>query len=375
MKPLALDEKKIVARRAAMELTPHSIVNLGLGLPSLIGAVANEERISDQITLTVDPGVYGGVPLSGYDFGAAINYSASIDHPNQFDFIDGGGLDSAYLGFAECDGDGNINASRFAGRISGCGGFINISQNSKTVVFVGTFTSGGFKARIADGRLHIEQEGKFNKFTEQVSQVTFSAKLAAGAGKRVIYVTERCVFALRPDGLELTEVAPGIDIATEILDLLPFSPIVYEPKTMLPALFAEAPFGLRELLHDIGIEDRINYDPQTNTLFLDYGGMRVTGEDDLARIKRAVEATLAPLNKRVYAIVNYESFWADPEIMDRYLDLVRYVEERYYIKVSRYTSSGFARIKLVKGLSEREVSADLVRSHSEARERLSKTSS
>lgn len=370
LKPLPLDEKKIIARRAAMELTPHSVVNLGLGLPSMIGAIANEERVSDQITLTVDPGVFGGVPQSGFDFGASINFSASIDHPNQFDFIDGGGLDAAYLGFAECDASGNVNASRFSGRIAGCGGFINISQNSKNVIFVGTFTSGGLKTSIDEGQIHIEQEGKHTKFVDQVSQITFSGNLAAEDGKRVHYITERCVFALREDGLELTEIAPGVDLETDILNLLPFSPIIYDPKPMTEALFGNAAFGLREFLHDIHIEDRISYSPQTNTLFLDYGGMRVNDPSDLERIKTAVDATLGPLRKRVNAIVNYDSFWANPEIMDAYLDLVRYVEDKYYIKVSRYSSSGFARLKLAKGLSERHVTSELSKTHTQAKKHL-----
>ena len=192
--PLALDEKKIILRRAAMELTPHAIVNLGLGMASDVGNIANEEKISDRIMLTVDPGVFGGVPLSGYGFGASLNFTASIDHATQFDFIDGGGLDFACLGFAECDGTGNINASRFSGRVSGCGGFINISQKSKKVAFVGTFTSGGLKTKIEDGRLYILQEGKYRKFVDKVGQITFSGKRAGREGKPVFYVTERCVF-------------------------------------------------------------------------------------------------------------------------------------------------------------------------------------
>ncbi len=370
LKPLPLDERKVIARRAAMELTPHSVVNLGLGLPSLVGSIANEERISDQITLTVDPGIFGGVPLGGQDFGAAMNYSAAVDHPSQFDFIDGGGLDSAYLGFAECDGAGNINASRFSGRVAGCGGFINISQNSKKVVFVGTFNAGGLGIAVKQGEIRILQEGKYSKFTEAVSQVTFAGEVAAAAGQSVHYVTERCVFTLQKGGLTLTEVAPGIDLQTQILDLLPFTPIVDDPKPMNAALFEAPAFGLREMLHDIRIEDRIHYDPATNTLFLDYGGMRVKDAEDLERIKTAVDAALAPLDGRVNAIVNYQSFWADPEIMDAYLDLVRYVEDRYYIKVSRYTSSGFARLKLAQGLGQRSVTADVQQTHREARAQL-----
>ncbi len=170
--PLPLDDKKVIARRAAMELLPSSVVNLGIGLPDTVGRVASEEKIYDLMTLTVDPGVMGGVPAEGADFGAAFNRQAVIDHCSQFDFIDGGGLDVAFLGFAECDAQGNVNASRFAGRIAGCGGFINITQNAKKVVFMGLFAA-----------------GKSPKFVEKVSQVTFSGKVAAAARKEVLYVT------------------------------------------------------------------------------------------------------------------------------------------------------------------------------------------
>jgi len=370
LRPLPLDEKKVALRRAAMELAPGSIVNLGVGLPSSIGNITNEEKIADQITLTVDPGIFGGVPLAGHGFGAALNYSASIDHATQFDFIDGGGIDIACLGFAECDSQGNVNASRFSGRVSGCGGFINISQNSKKVVFVGTFASGGLKTQIEDGNLRIEAEGKFRKFVDSVGQVTFSGKRAGREGRKVLYVTERCVFVLREDGLELTEIAPGIDLEKDILDLLPFKPIVYEPRKMNPTLFQPEIMGLREVLNDINIEDRISYNSQTNTLFLDFAGMRVKNEADLERIKQAVESVLKPLERRVISVVNYDSFWVDPEISDKYLDLVRYVEENYYIKVSRYTTSGFMRIKLSRGLQARQVTANVVQNYVEATDSL-----
>ena len=367
---LPLDEKKVVLRRAAMELTPGAIVNLGVGMASGVGSVANEEKISDRIMLTVDPGIFGGVPLSGHGFGAALNYVASIDHATQFDFIDGGGLDIACLGFAECDGEGNVNASRFSGRVSGCGGFINISQNSKKVVFVGTFTSGGLKTHISEGKLHIQEEGKYNKFVESVGQVTFAGGRAGREGRSVIYVTERCVFALREDGLELVEVAPGIDIDKEILDLLPFRPLVDDPRPMEKALFHPDALGLRQRLSDIGIEERISYTPKTNTLFLDFSGMRVNTLEDIDRIKVAVEGTLKPLGQRVISIVNYDSFWVDPDIADEYLDLVRYVESNYYLKVSRYTTNGFTRIKLSRGLKDRHISSDVLQTYVEAKESL-----
>ena len=202
--PLPLDDKKVIARRAAMELLPGSVVNLGIGIPDNIGRVANEERIHDLLTLTVDPGVMGGVPASGPEFGAAINCQAMVDHSSQFDFIDGGGLDAAFLGFAECDGAGNVNASRFGDRIAGCGGFINISQNSKKVVFVGNFSAGGATLALQDGRLLTE--GSVTKFVERVAQITFSGALPQ-TGERTSHVTERCV-PLDGERLHAVETAP-----------------------------------------------------------------------------------------------------------------------------------------------------------------------
>lgn len=371
MPSLALDDRKLLARRAALELLPNSVVNLGLGVPDAIGAIANEERVHDLITLTADPGVIGGVPLGGGDFGAAVNFSAVVDHAAQFDFIDGGGLDMACLGFAECDGAGNINASRFANRLAGCGGFIDISQNSKQVIFMGSFTGGGLKTRVADGKLHIDQEGRFRKFVGQVGQVTFSGPRATARDQDVLYVTERCVFRLGPNGLELTEIAPGIDLERDILALLPFAPAMPRPpREMDPVLFRPQPMGLRERMLDIRIEDRLSFDADTNTVFMNYAGMRVRGPDDITRIKTAVDNLLGPLNRRVFSIVNYDRFEADQEVMDAYLDLVRYVEETYYLKVSRYTNSGFMRLKLGKELERRKLSSHVWETRAEAARRL-----
>jgi propionate CoA-transferase len=339
-------------------------------LPDAISAVAAEERIEDLITLTVDPGVIGGVPLGGLDFGAVVNFSAAIDHPYQFDFIDGGGVDIACLGYAECDGRGDVNASRFGDRVPGCGGFINISQNSGKVIFVGTFTSGGFDAAVTDGAIEIKKEGKHRKFVDKVSQITFSGAEAAKRGQEVFYVTERCVFQLRPGGLELTEVAPGIDLKKNILDILPFKPIMKNVREMERAIFAVPPLRIRDRLLDLHIEDRLTYEAATNTVFMNYSGMRVRSQVDLDQIRLAVDALLGPLNKRVYSIVNYDHFEADPDIMDAYLDLVRYVEDKYYIAVSRYTNSGFMRLKLGSELDKRKVSSRVFESGAEAKDYL-----
>jgi propionate CoA-transferase len=368
--PLVLDERKVIARRAALELAPNSVINLGIGLPDCVGTIAGEEKIQDLITLTVDPGVIGGVPMGGLDFGAAVNCQAVIDHGSQFDFIDGGGLDVAYLGMAEADRRGNVNASRFGRRLSGCGGFINISQNSRKVIFLGTFTSSGLEIAIDDGRERIVNEGKYAKFVDRVGQITFSGKFAAENDQEVLYITERCVFRLTDAGLELTEVAPGIDIERDIIARMPFAPQVNEPVEMDASIFDPEPMGLRDRFLDIHIDDRISYDAQKNTLFLNFAGMRVRNEADLAAIKEAVDGVLEPLGKRVYSIVNYERFVADDDIMDKYMDLVKYVEEKYYISVSRYTNSGFLRLKLGKELGKRKVSSTVYESGEEARSHL-----
>ena len=363
---MELNERKIIARRAALELAPNSVINLGIGLPDCVGTIAGEEKIQDLITLTVDPGVIGGVPMGGLDFGAAVNCQAVIDHGSQFDFIDGGGLDSAYLGMAQADKSGNVNASRFGRRLSGCGGFINISQNSQKVVFLSTFSSSGLEIEIDDGRERIVKEGKIVKFVDRVGQITFSGKYAVENNQEVLYITERCVFRLTESGLELTEVAPGIDIEDDILEKMPFAPEVRDPIEMDGSIFRPEAMGLRSRFLDIHIDDRISYDAAKNTLFLDFAGMRVRNEADLAAIKKAVDSTLEPLGKRVYSIVNYDRFTADDDIMSEYLDLVKYVEDKYYLSVSRYTNSGFLRLKLGKELGRRRVSSRIFESSEEA---------
>lgn len=364
--PLPLDDRKVIARRAALELLPNSVVNLGIGLPESVGRVASEEKVYDLMTLTVDPGVMGGVPAGGADFGAAVNRQAVIDHCSQFDFIDGGGLDCAFLGFAECDGLGNVNASRYADRIAGCGGFINISQNAKKVVFLGGFTAGGAQFAVADDGLRIVREGKVNKFVERVAQITFSGPVAARQGKDVLYVTERCVFRLTDTGLALVEIAPGVDVERDILRHIPFRPRMDRVATMDGAIFGAKPMGLRDRMLDVNIDQRLSYDPTTNTVFMNYAGMRVRNTQDIEAIVAAVDRLLAPLGKRVNSIVNYEGFEVDDDAVDAYMDAVRDVEKKYYLRVSRFTNSGFLRLKLGKELERREVSARVFETRQEA---------
>jgi len=237
---LPLDQRKIVARRAALELTDDAIVNLGIGMPEGIAAVANEEGLGHRMTQTVEAGPIGGVPAGGLSFGASANPEAVIDQPAQFDFYDGGGLDLAFLGLAQADAEGNVNVSKFGRRIAGCGGFINITQTARKVVFCGTFTAGSLRVEIGDGNIRIVQEGEHRKFIEAVEHVTFSGRYAAEKGQQILYVTERAVFELQDGQVTLTEVAPGIDVARDILAQMDFRPRIASDLTSMDArLFAE----------------------------------------------------------------------------------------------------------------------------------------
>lgn len=242
---IPLTVKKIIGRRAAMELTEGSVVNLGIGVPEYVSMVANEEGIGDYMTLTVEAGPVGGIPMGGSMFGAAVNADCYLNQNYQFDFYDGGGIDLAFLGLAQADATGNVNVSKFGPRIAGCGGFINITQNAKKVFFCGTFTTAGLKTSIKDGKLVIDKEGSEKKFIKDVEQITFSGTYANKTNQPVMYITERAVFELRKDGVYLIEVAPGIDVKTQVIDLMGFEPKTDgEVKLMDARIFKDEPMGL-----------------------------------------------------------------------------------------------------------------------------------
>ena len=231
------DERRIIASRACDELRPGAIANLGIGMPEGIARIAAERGILDRITLTVESGPIGGMPAGGLSFGAAVHPQAIVDQPAQFDFYDGGGLDFAALGAAQIDRHGNVNVSRFGSRLAGVGGFINISQSAKRLVFCCTLTTGGLEVAIENGGLRIIREGANRKFVNEVEQVSFSGKTARDRRHDVLFVTERAVFRLVDDGIELIEVAPGINVETQILAHLDFQPVIREIKPMSVHLF------------------------------------------------------------------------------------------------------------------------------------------
>ena len=255
--PLELNARSLIARRSALELVPNAFVNLGIGIPELISNVAQEEGCIDDITLSIECGFIGGFNVPGERMTIHPNYDCVNDEPMQFDVYHSGCLDVAFLGFAEVNFNGDVNVSRFGGRVCGVGGFIDIAQCAKAVVFTGTFTAKGLRETVGEGKLTIIQEGKNIKFKDEIEEISFSGKQALKEGTHVIYVTERAVFELREEGMTLIEVAPGIDLQKDILDQMTFEPIIASDlKLMDEKLFTVGSIGLREVLDAKKVQER-----------------------------------------------------------------------------------------------------------------------
>ncbi len=244
--PLPLDARKVICRRAAMELRRGAVANFGFGIATGIPSVLAEEGCTDDLVLSIEQGLVGGVPGTGLDSGTAVNASAFIDEGATFDLYDGGFLDVCCLSAGEVDRHGNVNVSKLGGRVVGPGGFINISQNAKKVVFCGTFTGGGLTVGLDDGRLTVVKEGRYRKFVPEVDQITFSPVEALREGRTVLYVTERAVFEFTAEGMTLREIAPGVDLEKDILAQLPWQPVIPVPPALMDErLFRSETMSLR----------------------------------------------------------------------------------------------------------------------------------
>src|SRR5690349_8698912 len=250
IKPLPFGPRKVIVRRAAMELFPGAICNLGAGISTGLSTIAAEEGILDAAILTNEQGIIGGAPITGRDSGGGQNFAAMIEQPAQFDFYDGGGLDLAFLSFAEVDAQGNVNVSRFGDKIIGVGGFINISQNARCVVFSGTLTAGEIDIAWEDGRTIIRKEGRHKKFVPKLEQVCYSASMGRARGQLALFVTERAVFRVGPDGLELIEIAPGLDAERDVIAHMGFRPRVARDLRIMDArIFDPAKMRLAADIH------------------------------------------------------------------------------------------------------------------------------
>ena len=353
MPKMPLNPRKIIARRAAFELPPNGVVNLGVGAPDGVAAIANEERVTPYITLTTEAGAVGGVLAGGSSFGSSANAHSILDQNQMFDFYDGGGLDLTCLGMAECDAEGNVNSSRFGGRLNGCGGFIDISQNSRAVVFAGTFTAGGLEVEIANDGLKIVKEGRARKFVRAVEQITFSGSYALERAQPLIYVTERSVFQLTPGGLELIELARGIDIEKDILAQMDFEPVINKPVPMDRRIFNDDPMDLLSDLLNLKLWERVSYDADRNILFLNLEGWSVRKKSDIEDLTKVLIDACEKAGKRVNAVVNHDGCRIAEDLYDDYADMIQYMLEHHYATTTRYTTSTFMRLKMEQALNKR----------------------
>lgn len=350
-----LNERKIMARRAAMELPPGGVVNLGIGIPETVAHVAAEEEMLEQVTLSAEAGTLGGMPQGGLNFGASLNPDAIIATNTQFDFYDGGGLDLACLGMAQVDRHGNVNVSRFGNRIAGAGGFINISQNAARLVLTGSFTAGGLEVAVENGQLRIVKEGRIRKFVRDVEHITFSGAYASRRGQPVLYVTERCVFGISPQGLELLEVAPGIDVDRDILGQMDFIPQMRQVRTMDPRIFRPEAMKLKDQLLEMPLEERIGLDREHNRLVINLRSFRLRSRLDILKIRQCIEQLCESHDRPVEMMAWYDGFEIDEGLREEYAAMIESLDRRYYKSLVHYTRDPFIRLRFGAQLRKRDM--------------------
>ena len=357
LEKMPLDIRKVIARRAAFLLKPGDVVNLGIGMPEGVAAVAEEEGMLDFVTLTTEAGMFGGKPESGHQFGPAQNASAALEMNQMFDFYDGGGLNSTFLGAAQISAKGDVNVSRLSPtRLTGPGGFIDISQSTGNIAFVCPFTAKGTEIELpGDGTMKVIAEGTVKKLVPEVSEITFSGDEAVRRGQKVVYITERAVFRRTAQHavLELIEIAPGVDLKKDILDQMEFEPVVSRHlKTMDSRIFGQAKMEMQEDLFGSAL-DRCIYHEQDHTMFLDLFGVTLYSEDDVYRLTDALEQVLLPYYRAkgpINMIINYDGFDLRAGLEDIYSDRIKALAEKYYASVTRFSGSAFHRAKLGQNL-------------------------
>lgn len=350
--PMSLDIRKMIARRAFFEVRPNQVVNLGIGLPEGVASVAAEEKMLNYLTLSTEPGSFGGLPASGHEFGPAYNASSLMEMNQMFDFYDGGGLDLCFLGAAQIAKNGDVNVSRMSSdRLTGPGGFVDISQSTKNVVFMTPLTTKGLRVTAFHDSLSIDQEGSVKKFVNRVFEKTFSGDEAVRRGQKVFYVTERAVFRRTADHdtIELIEVAPGIDVQKDVIDKMEFAPVISPHLRIMDRRI------YRDRIMDVTCElfgslvDRCTYHENGHTMYLNLFGITLNARDDVEWFMASLREIMRPIVQKkgsVDMVINYDGFDISKELESFYLDETAKIENDFYKSVKRYTGHAFKRAKL-----------------------------
>jgi propionate CoA-transferase len=350
---IKLDKRKVIARRASFALKPGKIVNLGIGLPEGVASVAHEEGMLDYVTLTTEPGVFGGLPASGKNFGPSANADALIDMNEMFDYYDGGGLDLCFLGAGQISSKGDVNVSRISTNVfTGPGGFIDISQSTRNVCFLATFTTKGLELSFnGDGEISVKAEGTVNKFVSEVSEITFSGDEAVRRGQKVFYVTERAVFrrSLVHEVLELIEIAPGIRLKEDILDQMEFDPVISPNlKLMDSRIFKDKKMDIPMFG---SLDERFVYNDNDHVIFINLFGINLSTEADIEWFFNGVEDVLKPFVQQkgpIDVVVNYDGFDVAATLLPMYGSKLSSLEEKYYKSVKRFAGKAFRRAGLAE---------------------------